>query len=118
MYEEPNGALMHGLAAQSQPLERNSGRGRAVRINLEGPKLRGKCTHDASRPALQRVRQSVDRLEGFLEAPPLQAAREAQQHDGPGEGTRQGWIQFARMRMKCAADSQAERVRPITQLIE
>lgn len=114
MDEQADRALMYGLAAGGEPLERQLGR--AVWINIQRTEFARQCTDDPARPAVQRVRQSVAGLQRASIDRPLHASRETQQDDRPcARRWRQHRSEFSRPGMECAANRHAQRASTLAQ---
>ncbi len=78
--EQTDRTSVHGFAAGREPLKRQRRRG-AARIDSHRSGLRCHRIDNASRPAIEGVRQAIARLGGTRVSLPLQAAGEAQEDD-------------------------------------
>jgi hypothetical protein len=109
---------MDRLGTSGEPLKRQGRRGRSVGINIRGAPLAREQADDAPGPAIERMRQPVERLGGACEMRPLRAVRETQHHERLNGKTRKYRFEIPGLRMECAADRESHLIGAATELVE
>jgi hypothetical protein len=109
MDEQADRTSVHGFASGREPLKGRRGRGSAWIEGCRG-ELRRQRADDASRPAIERIRQPIARLDGPQESLPLHTAGKAEEDERSDTHRRQENLEFSGLGVQGTANGEAERL--------